>query len=146
VLPSGIALLSSMYWVWGLPLFPMLTSWPSLLWLSWPLLAGLVTPHQLYRAWRAGRGDWQELPRPTFQQGVLLVAVVVLTLSLAALVSLVSMNRPLALAGFVIACILLVEAIAGGPLRTVFQLLRGYAGPRRAILGIRRHTDGSDLK
>jgi hypothetical protein len=123
VLPSGIALLSSVYWVWGLPLSPMLTSWPSLLWLSWPLLAGLVTPHQLYRAWRAGRVDWQELPRPTFQQGVLLVAIVVLTLSLAALVSLVSMNRPLALAGFVIACILLAEAIAGGPLRTVFQLL-----------------------
>ncbi len=123
VLPAVIGLLSGVYWAWGTPLSPMLTSWPSLLWLSWPLLVGLITPHQLYRAWRAGRIDWQALPRRTFQQSVLLVAIAVLALSLAALVSFVSINRTLALAGFVFAWILLAEAIAGGPLRAVFELL-----------------------
>ena len=72
----------------------MMTSWPWLLWLSWPLLVGLVTPHQLYRAWRAGRVDWQSLPRPTFQQSIVLMAIGILALGLAALVSFVSLDRP----------------------------------------------------
>ena len=123
VLPVSIGLLSSIYWIWGMPLSLMMTSWPWLLWLSWPLLVGLGTPHQLYRAWCAGREDWQALPRPTFQPVILLVAIAVIALSLAALVSLVSINRPLALVGFVSAWVLLAEAIAGGPLRTISALL-----------------------
>ena len=58
-----------------------------------------------------------------FQPVLLLVAIAVIALSLAALVSLVSINRTLALVGFVSAWILLAEALAGGPLRTILTLL-----------------------
>jgi tetratricopeptide (TPR) repeat protein len=123
VLPAGIGLLSGMSWVWGTPLSPLMTSWPWLLWLSWPLFVGLATPHQLYRAWRAGRGAWQVLPRPTFRQSIVLVAIAVLALSFAVLISFASLDRTLALAGFVIAWFLLVEAIVRGPLSRLLQQL-----------------------
>lgn len=126
-LPTGIGLLSGISWIWGMPLLPILlpimTSWPWLLWLSWPLLVGLVTPHQLYRAWRVGRIDWQSLPRPTFQQSIVLMAIGVLALGLVALVSFVSLDRTIALGGFVMTWILLVEAIARGPLSHLLQRL-----------------------
>jgi tetratricopeptide (TPR) repeat protein len=100
-----------------------MTSWPWLLWLAWPLLVGFVTPHQLYRAWRASRIDCQSLPRPAFQQSIMLMALGVLALSLVALVSFVSFDRTIALGSFVMIWVLLVEAIAGGPLSHLLRRL-----------------------
>ena len=104
-------------------LLPIMASWPWLLWLSWPLLVGLVTPRQLYLAWQDGRIDWRSLPRPTFQQSIMLMAIGVLGLGLVALVSVGSLDRTIALGGFVLTWILLVEAIARGPLSRVLQRL-----------------------
>jgi tetratricopeptide (TPR) repeat protein len=122
-LPAGIGILSCVFWAWGSSLSPLMTSWPWLLWLSWPLLVGLVTPHQLSRAWRAGQVDWQALPRPTVQQSIMLMAIAVLAMGFAALVSFVRLDRTLILTGFVIAWILVAEAIARGPLSHIMQRL-----------------------
>jgi tetratricopeptide (TPR) repeat protein len=123
VLPAAIGLLGGISWVWGRPLSSLTTPWSWLLWLCWPILVGLVTPHQLSRAWQAGRVNWPALPRPTFQQSLALAAIAVLALSLAILVSLVSRDWTLALAGFVMAWILLAEAVTRGPLSRVLQYL-----------------------
>ena len=146
-LPAGIGLFSGMSWIWEIPLsptlLPIMASWPWLLWLSWPLLVGLVTPRQLYLAWQDGRIDWQSLPRPTFQQSIMLMAIGVLGLGLVALVSVGSLDRTIALGGFVLTWILLVEAIARGPLSRVLQRLIDWQ--RWSDMGIRVSNIGKRL-
>jgi hypothetical protein len=116
-----------------------MTSWPWLLWLFWLALVGLITPHQLYHAWRAGRGQRQALSRPTFGQSILLVAMAVVASSLATLVSFVNLDWNLVLAGFVSAWILLAGAMAKGPLsRLLMRLMIGQQWSDMAMQVSRR--------
>jgi tetratricopeptide (TPR) repeat protein len=139
LVPGSIAILNGLYWigraqlemaVWPWPfilgwygaMIPAMTSLFSLVWLLWPAIVGHVARRSLYRAWLVRLRHWHRGSNINLRQRVLFRAVVVLSASLAGFMYFVNMNRILALTGFMVAWILLGEALARGPLGTVRRL------------------------
>jgi tetratricopeptide (TPR) repeat protein len=133
-------------WEWSLTQWLWLMTWWSwLLWLVWPVLIGLVLPHRLHHGRRQRGVTWRLPPKLTSRRRILLYAIIGLALSLASLFSMVSIgravalvversfvlafdptlpfsiDRTLAMVGFMIAWTVLAEIIAGGPLMALLR-------------------------
>jgi tetratricopeptide (TPR) repeat protein len=144
--PAGIGVWSGVFslqeWHWQTVI--LLASWPaqmyqtgigrtwpwktvacmvSLLWLCWPGLIGLIAPPQLVRACRIFKPNWVMLLKLSGQQIGFLTASAFLALGLAVLSYFGGLDRTFLLNGGVLVWLLLVEAIAGGPLSRMLQRL-----------------------